>query len=128
MPEFDLAFGDENPLAKQIREALGVGDYEKVRVVTPQFERTDGKTIKYFPKTEAEFDALKKAPKDILIDIGLKLWDKGHWLYPGEWYDFIPEGYPITDINGVTEPFRKGKTDNDIRFGCLAYGFKRDED
>ncbi len=121
--EYELKPGDESELSHKIREAIGVGDFEKVRVVLPQFERTDGKKIVYFPKTKDEFDKLKTLPKDILKEIGLQEWEDGHWLYPKEWYDFIPQHYPIVDIFGNEENFEKGITDNDIRFGCLAYGF-----
>ena len=115
--------------AKAIRDALGVGDYDKVRVITPQFDRDDGKTVTYIPKTVEEFDGLKKAPDDILADIGLGKWDRDahsiHWLFPAEWYDHIPEGYPILSIMGDEAKFEKGKTDNDKRCGCLSFGFRK---
>ena len=61
-----------------------------------------------------------------LKNIGLQAWDKDDngtlMLFPAEWYDSIPEGYQITDIFGVEELFIKGKTDNDKRYGALAYG------
>ena len=44
------------------------------------------------------------------------------WLFPAEWYDSIPNGFPIVDINGCIEQFERGKTDDDRRFGLLAYG------
>jgi hypothetical protein len=44
------------------------------------------------------------------------------WLLPGEWYEDIPEGLEFTDIANTTEAFTPGVTDNDIRFGCLAFG------
>lgn len=44
------------------------------------------------------------------------------WLFPAEWYAAIPAGFPVTDINGCIEPFIPGKTDDDRRFGLLAYG------
>ncbi len=37
------------------------------------------------------------------------------WLFPGEWYDHIPEGHEVTDINYETENFVKGETFDDIR-------------
>lgn len=46
-------------------------------------------------------------------------------LIPGEWYNSIPEGFELIDICGHKELFKKGETDNDIRFGCLAYGIIR---
>lgn len=46
-------------------------------------------------------------------------------LIPGEWYNSIPEGFELYDICGHKELFKKGETDDDIRFGCLAYGIIR---
>lgn len=123
----DLEYGDVNDLARTIRQAIGVGDYDRVRVTLPQFDRTDGRKVCYLPSTVEEFDALKLLPDDILKDLGLQAWDKDHWLYPVEWYDTIPEGYPVDDINDKTKAFEPGKTSNDRRFGCLAYGFKRED-
>ena len=125
MEKNSLAFGDSNPLAKKIRDLLGVGNFEEVGVILPQFERVDGKTITYVPTTIAEYDALKNAPDEILKDIGMGKWDEKTWLYPFEWYDYIPEDYEVVSISGKTEKFQKGITDNDIRFGCLAFGFSR---
>lgn len=125
MEEHRLAFGDESALAKKVREMLGAGDYDEVRVTLPQFNREDGKSIRYFPTTKEEFDGLRKAPDDILKDLGLQQWEEGHWLYPAEWYDYIPEGYIVTAIDDEEKPFQRGVTSDDRRFGCLAYGFKK---
>jgi hypothetical protein len=56
-----------------------------------------------------------------------------HWRYvlafaiplgefPAEWYDHIPEGFEIVTINGAMKPFERGVTDDDRRFGLLAFG------
>ena len=132
MDGHELQYGDVSPLAKRIREALGVGDYDSVRVLLPQFDRTDGRKVFYFPQTVQEFDRLKKTPAAILQDIGLDKWTgrEGlwcHWLYPAEWFDCIPDGYPVTDITGKKERFTRATADDDRRFGMLAYGFIRDE-
>lgn len=95
-----------------------------VKIMTPQFERTNGITPVIPDGGIKFFDMLKSLEPEILKAIGLQEWDKGHWLYPVEWYDFIPNGYIVTDINNEDEPFVHGETDDDIRFGCLAYGFK----
>lgn len=126
MPEGELAFGDVNPLAAKIREAIGAGPYEQVRVTTPQFVRPSGKSVTVFPTGPAFLDALKTAPKEILKDCLMSAWseDSKVWLFPGEWYNHIPEGYIVTDIFDNDEPFQKGKTDDDIRFGCLSFGIK----
>lgn len=69
------------------------------------------------------FDSLKNLPHEKLKNMGLGLWKTGHYLYPREWYDFIPEGYEVVDIFGDREPFKHGETDTDQRCGVLAYGF-----
>lgn len=125
MNEGELKNSDENELARMIRHAIGAGDYEKVMVKTPIFNRTDGKVIKIFPTSASDLDNLKKAPDHVLKMIGLQQWEKGHWLYPVEWYDHIPNGYIVTAISGEDEPFEHGKTDDDRRCGALPYGFKK---
>lgn len=52
--------------------------------------------------------------------------DYGLWLFPYQWYPHIPEGMELLDINGETELFKKGVTDDDMRFGVLAYGIVPD--
>jgi hypothetical protein len=109
--------------AKNFANAIGAKEGDTINLITPQFERQDGLTIKYIPKTIEEFDALKSMPDDKLRERGLQLWDTNHWLYPAEWYDFIPDGYEMVCISGEVEKFEKGVTDDDMRFGALAYGF-----
>lgn len=46
-------------------------------------------------------------------------------LIPGKWYDIIPDGFMVTGLHGEKYAFEKGKTDDDIRFGCLPYGITR---
>lgn len=88
MPEGELEFGDVNPLAAEIRDVLGVGPYEKVGVVTPQFDRTDGRKPARPVGTAAAFDKMKKLPHDVLIRLGVGVWDGGdgwkHYLFPVE--------------------------------------------
>ncbi len=123
----ELQFGDANELAHKIREFIGVGDFETVELILPQFDRTDNRTISVLPKDAAWLDTLKSAPLDILRDIGLQCWDKNLWLFPAEWYEHIPEGYEIIDINFSAEPFQEGKTDDDRRSGALPYGILVEE-
>lgn len=110
-----------------LKKSLGLADGETLQIITPQFTRTDGRKIVYRPSTEREYNALKLMEPDNLKDIGCQIWKhegaKTHWLYPSEWYDSIPNGYPITFIDGETLPFECGETDDDIRFGALAFGF-----
>lgn len=93
--------------------------------ITPQFKRTDG--LKVRPPFQEEFLNLRMYGELHLKGLGLQKWEETpeqiHWLFPYEWYDFIPEGMEIVDINGEREKFKRGTTDNDMRFGVLAYGF-----
>lgn len=129
-PDGELPFADENALAAAIRKAIGAGPFERVEVVGSPHERRDGKTVTVLPQGAKWLDDLRaNAPDWVLKEIGLGLWDyedgQKHWLFPYEWYDHIPAGYEIVDINGNVEAFEPGVTDNDKRFGCLAYGWRR---
>lgn len=44
------------------------------------------------------------------------------WLFPLWLVPLIPEGLVVTFIDGHTTPYIKDTLDNDIRFGCVAYG------
>lgn len=111
--------------AEQFTEAIGAKPGDRVEIITPQFTRTDGITPAH---PNFSFADLHKFSPATLKAIGCGAWDepnaKGEqlWLLPGEWYNHIPEGMPLTCIDGTTEPFERGKTDDDIRYGCLAYG------
>jgi hypothetical protein len=111
--------------AEQLREAVGAAPGEPIEIMTPQFTRTDGLVV---PIPQINFADLPTMPAETLRQNGLCKWDepnaKGEvlWLIPGEWYDHIPEGFPLTCIDGETAPFKRGETDDDIRYGCLAYG------
>lgn len=112
---------------EDLRKALGLAPGETLQIVTPQFKRTDGLKIGYFPRTEREYLALREMAPESLKAIGCQIWDRDekgtHWLYPHEWYSFIPDGLEIVDIMGNREPFTKGETDDDMRYGALAFGF-----
>ncbi len=100
---------------------------KRIKILLPQFERTDGIKIieENIPKTKKEFENLKTLSHKELIEKGLILWEEGHYLFPGEWYDYIPDGIGITSIFGTEEYFNKNTSDSDIRSGALAYGFKK---
>lgn len=55
-----------------------------------------------------------------LLDI-----DEDVILFPGEWYNAIPNGFMVTGLYGESYSFEKSKSDDGIRFGCLPYGFRR---
>jgi len=125
---FDVILDASDPdFATKLANALGLKPGEKVNLITPQFERTDGRVITYRPTTPAEYAALKNLDSESLKKIGCQKWDeedgKITWLFPHEWYSSIPDGIEIVSISGNVEKFKKGETDDDMRFGALAYGF-----
>lgn len=127
--EFDAILDMNDPqFAEKLRAAIGAEPGERIEVRTPQFERTDGLTV---PKPIMDFAKLPTLFEETLKEIGCQKWDdpdaEGNvlWLYPAEWYDHIPEGHVMRCIDGKDYPFKHGETDNDRRFGALAYGFLR---
>lgn len=130
-PRFDAVLDADGPnFGEKLREAIGLEPGEELEITTPQFNRVDGIT----PVVSGfKFEELPTYPKATLIALGCGRWDEPDengevlWLFPAEWYTLIPEGFEIRDINGKVEHFKKGETDDDQRFGCLAYGFKRKE-
>lgn len=126
MPKGLLNKASESQLAAEIRKAIGAGPSEVVEVVTPQFKREPG--VKEPQPPPDPFRQVKSMTHRELRDLGCRPWDEPNdegmvlMLFPGEWYDLIPKGFKIVDINGNTESFAPKETDDDIRFGCLAYG------
>ena len=122
-----LSMNDPN-FADQLREAIGAGPGERIQIVTPQFERPKNDPPPASPPTD--WSALRQMNRKALKEIGLRAWDEPDtegrvlMLLPGEWYTQIPEGFDLVCINGESEKFKRGETDDDIRFGCLAYGIR----
>ena len=75
----------------------------------------------------SDWENLHKKDEATLRALGFGVWDENeegkHWLFPKEWYDIIPDGHPIVYITGKQSEFKRGETDDDYRFGCLAFGF-----
>lgn len=71
------------------------------------------------PPIEIDLGRKKEAPME-LLEV-----DEDILLIPGEWYNQIPDGFMVTGLSGEPYPFKKNETDDDIRFGCLAYGIRR---
>ena len=46
------------------------------------------------------------------------------WLFPLWLVPIIPEGLEVISISGKKYRYEKEKADNDIRFGCVAYGIE----
>jgi len=116
--------------AEDFARAIGIQPGEKLEMMAPQFERADGLNVPLLVDFN-DWENLHKKDEATLIAFGFGVWDeteKGkHWLFPKEWYDFIPDGYPITSISGEQEYFKRGETDDDYRFGCLSFGFIKEQ-
>jgi hypothetical protein len=94
--------------------------------------------LKRKPKNESEFRKfIENASIKELIGFGFgkceimtgpDAWNKYSvvWLFPYDWYNLIPNGFIVTDINGAKHPFEHGLSNDDARFGCLFYGVFRD--
>jgi hypothetical protein len=123
-----VIYMDSPSFVDDFKAAIGLQDDQALEVATPQFERID--TIKV-DVVDPQIDYANLSLKDDadLIALGCGVWDsddKGTtWLFPKEWYAFIPDGLPVVDINGETSPFKAGVTDDDYRFGCLSFGFHK---
>ena len=85
-----------------------------------------GEVIGYFPRTVEEFDALKKLDDHALRAIGCGFWDEGHYLYPKRVVLQQQTGIRLWIYSGTLNCLFLEFTDNDIRFGCLAYGFVKE--
>lgn len=129
--QFDAMLDINDPqFASKLKAVLDLKDGDTLEFITPQFERTDGRKPRSGPPL-FNFDALPSLADAALKELGCCRWDEPDeagnvlWLYPQEWYDAIPDGHIVHDIGGSAEPFKHGETDDDRRYGCLAFGFLR---
>jgi len=119
---------DDPHFAEKFREAAGVRPDEPLEIVTPQFERVDG-VVPAVP--QINFANLPTLADETLRQMGCQKWDEPNaagetlWLYPAEWYGLIPDGTPIVTISDRRELFKRGETNDDMRYGALAYGFMK---
>ena len=114
-------------------------------IIAPQFERpSTWPPIGEAPVGLEQWKSLSAMPLDELKKLGLCAWNnpkdedavdgefggKQLWLIPGAWYKQLPMGLVLTCISGKEEIVKNGYDlfsspnyiDDDIRFGCLAYG------
>ena len=128
MNKFDVILdSSDKDFVEDLTSALGVKDGDSITFISPQFDRMDGRMVTYLPDTAEEYEALKLMNAGNLKKVGCQIWDDNDgqitWLYPAEWYDHIPDGTEVVSISGDVKIFKKGETDNDKRYGALAYGF-----
>ena len=124
--QFDAILHMDDPnFADKLASAIGLQPGEAVTFRTPQFEREDG--IQPASNPAELFGVMSSLSKETLLQIGMRQWgEHGLWLFPYQWYDHIPAGMELMCIDGSTEPFERGVTDDDMRFGVLAYGIVPD--
>lgn len=100
-----------------------------IEIIGAEHPRTDGFVCDYIPKTPEEYSALPGLGIETLAKYGCQLFSImedskiGLWLYPGEWYNYIPAGTKIVSIFYKENIFKPGQTSNSTRFGALAFGF-----
>lgn len=83
--------------------------------------------IRYTPTTVEEFELLRTFDFYTLIDMGCRIWTRTEWvtvwLFPVEWYDYIPEGMSVITLGVDVKPFYKKDFPKDPRIGLLNFGF-----
>ena len=124
--KFDVILDANSPtFIDDLRAALGLRKGEPVTLVTPQFTRADG----VVPSIPDAWEKLHTLSVSTLKAIGCGIWDEPDengevlMLFPGEWHALIPEGLRVWCIDGEESAWTK-EHDDDIRYGCLAYGVK----
>ena len=125
--DFPILSMDSPTFAEDLAAAMGVQPGDTIRIVTPQFERTDGIQVPIPMFSPNQWANIYQMSDASLKELGIGIWDKDengtHYLFPKEWYGIIPKGLMVKFIDGTEEPFQPGVTDDDYRFGCLAFGF-----
>jgi len=125
-----LKRASESPVGAAIRNALDVGPEEDVLVdiARPQFNRLPGT-----PKpgaAPADFTFLRDKDVATLRELGCAEWDEPDaegmvlMLFPCEWYDAIPAGFPVDTMGDKRVRFERHVTSNDRRLGYLSYGVR----
>ncbi len=126
--QFDLVLDANDPnFADKLAQALGVGKGGEIEITTPVHNRTDGVIVSYLPNTLQEYQKMHELSEETLLKIGCQLWDEEggvrHWLYPKEWFNYIPDGFEVYDICGKVHMFNRSNFSDDARYGALAFGF-----
>lgn len=103
-----MGFGAWDTMNELIDENNGKPENSKIEIPIINSDQT------------LKVDTGKKDLQTMKLDI-----DEMVLLIPGEWYDIIPDGFLVTGLYGEQYPFKKGESDDDIRFGCLPYGIRR---
>lgn len=128
MKKIPMLSMDDPNFVEKLADAIGAKPGEPIEIITPQFERPKGVPEPASPPDD--WNALRSMNKDELKKLGLGVWGEDPdgttlMLLPGEWHAHIPEGFVLECINGGKKVVAgRDYIDNDIRFGCLAYGIR----
>ena len=84
------------------------------------------RTHEQFTDELRKYIDLSKLTREEAIELRFMKWDDESDLYliPLYLLSFIPIGTKLTSIDGETVIYDGTNIDNDIRFGCLAWGIK----
>ena len=108
MKKTKLPTSAQDPTARKIRKAIGVSDTAPVNYTMRPRDRDPRQPPPTTPPTDmAGFEALHKLTGAELTALGLGNWDGKIWLFPGDWYDHIPEGFPIENISNKKSLFKR---------------------
>lgn len=81
----------------------------------------------FYDQLKKEIDFTKLTVEEAR-ELGFKKWSEEEedvrdlWLFPLYLTPIIPDDFEVIDIYGEPIKYEKCKMDNDIRFGCVAYG------
>lgn len=131
---------------EELIQELGFKPGDTIVIQTPCFHRESPIEINFIPHTKEELElVIQTASKENLKKMGVEIWDsyaaimedegkssylkegEYHYLFPGEWFKHLPNGFEVVGLFGERYPFIKETSDDDIRLGCLPYGFVRKE-
>lgn len=79
----------------------------------------------FYKELQKHIDFTKLTVEEVK-ELGFGKWDDENdlWLFPLYIVPIIPEGLEVMSISGNKFKYEKDKADNDIRFGCVAYGIE----
>lgn len=100
---------------------------EEIELVPSDLNSSEARDAGPPPMTPMEVDQLRGLDEDALRSLGMREWSDGLWLFPGEWYEHLPEGIVVKDIFDEYVRFERPQADSDTRFGCLSYGIEVEE-
>lgn len=109
-------------LANKVSETIIYDNWSKELKIKENKESFD----KFYEELKKHIDFTKITTEEAK-ELRFQRWDEEHpnlWLFPLYLVPIIPEGLEVTSISGNKYKYEKDKADNDIRFGCVAYGIE----